>query len=66
MVGQLGFTVAGGMVVGYGAGYGIDLLAGTQGWRIVGVFFGLAGGLLAAARTLKRVAWNGKGGDSHT
>ncbi|HIE47492.1 TPA: hypothetical protein EYP84_01200 [Candidatus Bipolaricaulota bacterium] len=65
-MGQLGFTVAGGMVVGYGLGYGIDLLVGTQGGRIAGLFFGLASGLLAAARTLKRVAWNGKRGDSHT
>ncbi|MCD6129072.1 AtpZ/AtpI family protein [Candidatus Bipolaricaulota bacterium] len=65
-MGELGFTVTGGMLVGYGIGYGIDVLASTRIWRTVGLFFGLASGLWAAARILIRMASEGKRGDSHT
>ncbi|HHE47807.1 MAG TPA: hypothetical protein ENL11_02535 [Candidatus Acetothermia bacterium] len=65
-MGELGFTVTGGMLVGYGIGYGIDAAFGTRSWRTVGLFFGLASGLWAAARTLIRVVSEGKRGDSHT
>jgi len=64
-VGQLGFVVAGGLLVGYGIGYGIDVLAGTKAWRIAGIFLGLAGGLWEAGRVLVRISSEGRG-DSHT
>ncbi|MBC7092875.1 hypothetical protein H5T53_02555 [Candidatus Bipolaricaulota bacterium] len=46
--------MAGGALVGYGAGYGIDLLTGGKGGRIGGILVGLAGGIWAAARDVKR------------
>jgi hypothetical protein len=64
-VGQLGFTVVGGALVGYGIGYGIELAGGGKGWRLGGALFGLASGLWAAGRTLSRLI-PGKRGDTDT
>ncbi|RLE31555.1 hypothetical protein DRJ54_00070 [Candidatus Acetothermia bacterium] len=58
--------MAGGMLVGYGIGYGIGLATGTRSLRVAGLLLGLASGLWTAARILRRVAWNGKRGDTHT
>jgi len=55
LVGHLGFLVAGGAVVGFGAGYGVDLLAGGRAGRTVGIMLGLASGIWAAGRQLMRV-----------
>lgn len=55
LVGQLGFLVAGGVVVGYGLGYGVDLLAGGRAGRAAGIVLGLASGIWSAGRQLMRV-----------
>ena len=55
LVGHLGFTVAGGVLAGFGLGYGLDLLTGGRAGRVAGLFVGLAGGLWTAGRHLMRV-----------
>jgi len=62
LVGQLGFVVAGGAVVGYGLGYGVDLLTGGRAGRAAGIVLGLASGIWSAGRQLMRVI-NEKQGD---
>jgi F0F1-type ATP synthase assembly protein I len=53
LVGQLGFTVAGGVVAGVAAGWALDRWAGTRAvFTIAGILVGLAGGALAAYRLL--------------
>ena len=53
LVGQLGFTVAGGAAAGVAAGWALDRWAGTRAvFKIVGILVGLAGGTLAAYRLL--------------
>jgi len=61
-VGQLGFTVVGGVLVGYGLGYGMDMLTGGRAARLVGIVLGLASGLWTAGRMLFSVLKN-NGGD---
>ncbi len=55
LVGQLGFIVAGGVLVGFGLGYGLDVLIGGRSGRVGGLFLGLASGLWAAGRQLMHV-----------
>lgn len=55
LVGQLGFTVAAGAAVGFGLGYGIDLLVASRAGRVVGLFVGLASGIWSAGQQLMRV-----------
>ena len=55
LIGQLGFLVAGGAVVGYGLGYGVDLLAGGRAGRAAGIVLGLASGIWSAGRQLMRM-----------
>lgn len=53
-MGQLGFTVAGGVLVGWACGFGVDRLIGHgRIGQVVGIFAGLAGGALAAWRELR-------------
>ena len=53
LVGQLGFTVAGGVAAGVAAGWALDRWAGTRAvFTILGILVGLAGGALAAYRLL--------------
>ena len=53
LVGQLGFTIAGGVAAGVAAGWALDNWIGTRvGFKIAGMFVGLAGGGLAAYRLL--------------
>lgn len=53
-MGQLGFVVVGGVLVGYGLGYGVDLLAGGRVGRLVGIVLGVASGLWSAWRIVTR------------
>jgi hypothetical protein len=55
LVGQLGFLVAGGAAVGFGLGYGVDLLTGGRAGRAVGITLGLASGIWSAGHQLMRV-----------
>ena len=53
LVGQLGFTVAGGVAAGLAAGWALDRWVGTRAaFKIAGLLVGLAGGGLAAYRLL--------------
>ena len=55
LVGQLGFTVLGGALVGLGVGYGLDALGGGRAGRVAGIVLGLAGGVWSAGQQLKRM-----------
>lgn len=60
-MGQLGGTVVGGALAGFGLGYGIDILVGGRGGRIAGVFVGVASGIWAAARMVMKIVAERKG-----
>jgi len=56
-VGQLGFTVAGGIAAGLGGGWALDNWMGTRAvFKIAGMLLGLAGGAIAAYRLLSAFA----------
>ena len=53
LVGQLGFIVAGSVAAGIAAGWALDRWVGTRTvFKVVGIFVGLAGGVVAAYRLL--------------
>jgi len=57
LVGQLGFTVAGGIAAGLGGGWALDNWIGTRAvFKIAGLLLGLAGGVIAAYRLLSAFA----------
>ena len=57
LVGQLGFTVAGGIAAGLGGGWALDNWIGTRAvFKIAGMLLGLAGGTLGAYRLLSEFA----------
>jgi len=63
LISQLGLTVVGGALVGYGIGYGVDSLTDGRAGRLVGILFGLASGLWAAGRMIVSVLRDDGGDD---
>ncbi len=53
LVGQLGFTLTGGIAAGLGVGWALDNWLGTRAvFKVIGIFLGLAGGALTTYRLL--------------
>ena len=53
LVGQLGFTLTGGIAAGLGVGWLLDNWLGTRAvFKVMGIFLGLAGGGFTAYRLL--------------
>ena len=53
LIGQLGLTVVGAILVSFGIGYLIDRWLGTHLFRIVFLVLGVGAGYLSAARQLR-------------